>query len=100
MAIAVQLTELIIKGEPQHPVIILVGSRLIKIGGPGIAGISIVFGKRVVQRDGCGNLLFEEIPGDIGSGIDIIAGFALQEDVPAGITHVDDDGIIGGGIVF
>ena len=81
MAIAAHLTKLIIQGQPQLAIVILIGSRLIKIGGPGIAGISIVFGKRVVQRDGCGNLLFEEIPGDIGGGIDIIAGFALQEDV-------------------
>ena len=81
MAIAAHLTKLIIQGQPQLAIVILIGSRLIEIGCPGIAGISIVFGKRVVQRDGCGNLLFKEVSGHIGSRIDVIAGFALQEDV-------------------
>ena len=100
VAIAVQLTKLIIQGQPQLAVIILIGSGLIKIGCPGIAGISIVFGKRVVQRDGRGNLLFKEVPGHIGGRIDVITGFALQENVTAKIAYVDDDGIIGRGIVF
>src|ERR1700722_18878170 len=89
VAIAVQLTELIIESKPEIPVIKLIIGVLTEIGGYGGGGILAEFAPRAKGSDRQRRPSFEEFLDHIESKISIAAGRPLQINIPALVVETD-----------